>query len=110
MEEDRRLTCEELSAKVGVSSYTVDDILRNKLHKRKFAAKWVPHILTEEQKGNRVRHSASNLRRFRREGNDFIHRISAGDETTRQKMYQRIAGGLLEVSVAIRWSGCPPRC
>lgn len=81
VEEDRRLTCEELSTMVGVSSFTVHNILRNKLHKRKLAAKWVPHVLTEEQQENRVRLCASNLRRFRREGNDFLHRIVAGDET-----------------------------
>ena len=81
VEEDRRLTCEELSSKVGISIFTVYDILGNKLHKRKLAAKWVSHVLTKEQQGNRLRLCASHPRRFRREGNNFLHRIIAGDET-----------------------------
>ena len=34
-------------------------------------------------------------------------RIADDPATPRQKMNQRIAGGLLEASAAIRWSGCP---
>ena len=81
LEEDRRLTCEELAEQVRISSSSVHLILTEKLHKRKLAAKWIPHLLTEEELGNRTRICASHLRRFRREGNQFLHRIIAGDET-----------------------------
>ena len=81
LEEDRRLSCEELAQQVGISSSSVHLILTEKLHKHKVAAKWIPHLLTEEQLGNRTRICASHLRRFRREGNQFLHRIIAGDET-----------------------------
>lgn len=81
VEKDRRLTCEEIASEIGISSFSVHAILRNHLHKRKIAAKWVPHVLNEEQRGNRVRICASHARRFRRERNSFLHRIVAGDET-----------------------------
>ena len=81
LEEDSRLTCEELAYEVGISSSSVHLILTDKLHKRKVAAKWIPHVLTPEQLGSRMRICAAHLRRFRREGNNFLHRIVAGDET-----------------------------
>ena len=61
VEDYRRLTSEELSSKVCVISFTVHNILWNRLHKRKLAAKRVPHVLTEEQKGNRVRLESPTL-------------------------------------------------
>lgn len=81
LEQDRRLTCEELAELAGISSSTVHRILTEQLCKRKVAAKWIPHVLTAEQLGNRTRISAMHLRRFRRQGNNFLHRIVAGDET-----------------------------
>ena len=81
LEEDSRYTCEELADQVGICSSSIHTILTEKLNKRKIAAKWIPHVLTPEQLGDRMKICAAHLRRFRREGNDFLHRIIAGDET-----------------------------
>ena len=78
--EDRRLTCEEVSETTGLSSASVFRILTNKLNKRKVFAKWVPHLLSEEQKAIRVQTSRANLRRLHRDER-FIGRIVTGDET-----------------------------
>ena len=48
--------------------------------KKKFS-KWVPHLLTDEQKESRVNFSRIFLRRFQTEQNDFLGRIITGDET-----------------------------
>lgn len=81
LEEDNRYTCEELASEIGVSSSSIHIILTDKLKKRKIAAKWIPHVLTDQQLNDRMRICASHLRRYRREGNSFLHRIIAGDET-----------------------------
>ena len=79
--EDRRLTCEELSEKTGLSSASVFHILTQELNKTKLFVKWVPHLLSDEQKAIRVHTSRAHLHRFRREGQEFISRIVTGDET-----------------------------
>lgn len=79
--EDRRLTVEEISAEVGISTGSAWEILHNKLNKRKKCARWVPHVLTEEQKACRVSISSAHLARFNREGEAFLSRVVAGDET-----------------------------
>jgi len=79
--EDRRVTVAEVSTEVGISSGSAWEILHNKLEKRKKCARWVPHVLTTEQKASRVSISSAHLRRFRREGNAFLNRIITGDET-----------------------------
>jgi hypothetical protein len=56
---DHRWTVPELSIKVGLSHQTGLHILKNKLHMRKIAARWVPHNLTEAQKWHR--HAVAGL-------------------------------------------------
>ncbi|PAA54417.1 hypothetical protein BOX15_Mlig004941g5 [Macrostomum lignano] len=81
LDDDRRRTCEELAEDVGVSVGSVHTILTERLHLQKKFCKWVPHLLTGEQKMQRTVASSSHLRRFHREGEDFLSRIVAGDET-----------------------------
>lgn len=79
--EERRLTTRQIAESVGISNGAVHSILTEDLMKRKLCAKWVPHLLTEEQKVCRVTLSSNHLQRFRREGEDFLNRIVACDET-----------------------------
>ena len=48
-EDDRRRSLQELGADRGIDQATVHKILREDLHMRKIAAKWVPHALTEQR-------------------------------------------------------------
>ena len=80
LQQDRRQTCEELADVVGVSKGTMHHILTECLKKKKVFAKWVPHLLSEEQMATRVQLSRLFLRRSRREA-DFLGRIVTGDET-----------------------------
>ena len=51
LEDDRRWSLQEVQAHTGIDQATVHKILREDLHMRKIAAKWVPHALTEQQNG-----------------------------------------------------------
>ena len=79
--EDRRVSCEQVADHLGVSVSTAHHILTVKLNKRKIAAKWVPHILTEEQLQLRVHLCRLHLKRYWRERGNFLNRVVAGDET-----------------------------
>jgi len=48
---------------------------------RKVCARWVPHLLTEDHKGQRKAITSGLLQRYRHEGNDFFLRIVTGDES-----------------------------
>ena len=50
LEGDRRWSIQELHAHTGIDQATVHKILREDLHMRKIAAKWVPHALAQQQK------------------------------------------------------------
>ena len=49
IEEDRRITV-EVSYEIGISVGSAYQILTEKLNKTKKSARWVPHILTDEEK------------------------------------------------------------
>lgn len=48
LEEDRRKSCEEIVHEANMSTASVFRIMTQTLQKRKAAAKWVPHQLSEE--------------------------------------------------------------
>jgi len=57
--ENLRLTIREVSEEVGICKSSCHAILTEKLKMHHFAAKFVPRLLTEEQKQNRVSVSQS---------------------------------------------------
>ena len=81
VEEDRCITVEEIAFELDISVGSAHQTLKDKLKKVKKSARWVPHLLTEEDKLQRIRLSQNHLRRYRREKGEFIDRIVAGDET-----------------------------
>ncbi|GFR59567.1 histone-lysine N-methyltransferase SETMAR [Elysia marginata] len=64
-----------------MSRTSVFRVLSNKLNKKKKFSKWVPHLLTDEQKESRVNFSKNFLRRFQTGQNEFLGRIITLDET-----------------------------
>ena len=81
LEEDRRKSCEEITHKANMSTASVFRIVTQTLQKRKVAAKWVPHQLSEEQKAARKRVAEELLRRYEAEREQFLNRIVVIDET-----------------------------
>ena len=78
--EDRRQTCQELAERCDISVGSIHTILHRDLEKQKKFSKWVPKLLTVEQRNARLTISRSHLRRSRRD-RTFLERIVAGDET-----------------------------
>lgn len=79
--EDARRTVEEISISVGISSSAVRSILIDRLKLRKVCARWVPHLLTQEEKDRRVEIASELLAMYADRGHMWISEIVTGDET-----------------------------
>ncbi|PNF23469.1 Mariner Mos1 transposase [Cryptotermes secundus] len=80
IDEDRRKTIDQLSEETNISWSTVQRILTEGLHMRRVSAKFVPRLLGDDQRENRV----NVCRDFKSEvQNDpeFLKRIVTGDES-----------------------------
>ena len=78
--ENRRLTVREVSEEVGICKSSCHTILTEKLKMHRVAAKFVPRLLTEELKQNRVTVSQELLDRSNTDEN-FLKNVITGDET-----------------------------
>jgi len=78
--ENHRLTIREVSEEVGICKSSCHTILTEKLKMHRVAAKFVPRLLTEEQKQNRVTVSQELLKRSNTDKN-FLKNVITGDET-----------------------------
>lgn len=81
LNEDRRLTLHDICVKTDMSYGTVRRIIKEELQMRRVSARWVPRLLSDDDKQRRVTESMRFLRRFDREGNRFLQRIVTADET-----------------------------
>lgn len=81
LENDRRLTIDEIASEVGISHGSVHSIVTEHLGFRKICARWVPRLLTLDQKQTRRDICQRLLNRLEREGNGFLNRIITCDET-----------------------------
>lgn len=79
--DDPKVKVRELAEAVGISTGSVVSILHNDLGMRKLTARWVPRLLTIDQKRERVRTSQHCLDMFKRNPADFLRRIVTIDET-----------------------------
>ncbi|EYC30978.1 hypothetical protein Y032_0004g1883 [Ancylostoma ceylanicum] len=79
--DDRRVKVNEIEEALGISHERVIHILHNELGLKKLSARWVPHLLTPEQKRIRARTSAECLEIFRKNPTDFKRRLITMDET-----------------------------
>ena len=77
---NRRIKQKEIAVALGISKETVGHIT-GVLGFRKVCARWVPRMLSDEMKAERVRISRELLERFEKEGEDFVKKIITGDET-----------------------------
>ena len=71
------LLCEEIEREANMSTDSVFRIVTQTLQKRKVAAKWVQHQLSEEQKAARKKVTEKLLRHYEAEGEqNFCHRLN----------------------------------
>nr|XP_033783950.1 histone-lysine N-methyltransferase SETMAR-like [Geotrypetes seraphini] len=78
---DCRLTLNEIAEAAGISSECVHTILHEYLGMRKLSARWVPRLLTMDQKRVRLDISKTCLERFKHNERDFLRRFVIVDET-----------------------------
>ena len=64
IEGDARFTVRDIARNVGISLSTVQLILKKFLKVRKIIARWVPHLLTDEQNRQRVKVAKKLLQMF----------------------------------------------
>jgi predicted DNA-binding transcriptional regulator len=78
---DRRLKVREIAETVGISKDRVGHILHEILGMRKLSVRWVPRLLTPDNKRNRETTSEECLRLFKRNPKEFLRRFVTVDET-----------------------------
>jgi histone-lysine N-methyltransferase SETMAR len=80
VDEDPNIMVAMISKTIGISDGSVHTILHDHLGLRKVTARWVPHLLTDEQKRERVRCSQKFLRNFAHGGSQRLSDVVTGDE------------------------------
>lgn len=79
--EDRHVTYREIEAALNISGTTIQKILHEALGVRKLVSRWIPHLLSDEQKATRVRWCKKTLQRFNRGESNHVYDIVSGDES-----------------------------
>ncbi|XP_025263254.1 histone-lysine N-methyltransferase SETMAR-like [Camponotus floridanus] len=77
---DRRIKMRELSHIANISIDRVHNILHEHLHMKKLSARWVPRLLTVDQKRIRMNISQECLDMFERNSAEFLRRFITVDE------------------------------
>ena len=67
VEKDARLSVKDIASCTGISEGSVQTILKKRLDLRMVCARWVPHLLTEEQKTQRIKYVFKNAHVLPRE-------------------------------------------
>ncbi|XP_050296406.1 histone-lysine N-methyltransferase SETMAR-like [Anthonomus grandis grandis] len=79
--EDRHVTYREIEASLAISKTSIQKILHEELRVRKLVSRWIPHLLTEEQKEARVMWCQTTLDRFEAGNSKNVYSIVSGDES-----------------------------
>ena len=77
---DSRFTTRHIAKCVGISVGAANKILRCDLKMRRISARWIPHLVTKEQKLARVRISKQLLKQFPKYNNRSFANIITGNE------------------------------
>jgi histone-lysine N-methyltransferase SETMAR len=79
--DDRQMKVREVAETIGISKERVGYILHEELDMKKFCARWVPRLLTADQKIPRMKNSEQCMERFNKNKTDFVCRFITMDET-----------------------------
>ena len=81
VEQDARLSVKDIANCTGISEGSVQTILKKRLDLRKVCARWVPHLLTEEQKTQRLKCARELLKTYKGCNSRVTSDLLTGDET-----------------------------
>ena len=73
--QDRRLRIRDIGAETGLSYCVVQNILTKELDMKKVSARWVPRMLTNDQKRHRVLICERLLAMYQRNKANFLQRV-----------------------------------
>jgi histone-lysine N-methyltransferase SETMAR len=79
--DDRRIKVREIVETIGFSKERVGYVSHEELHMKKLCARWVPHLLTADQKRIRMKISEECLGCFNKNKTNFVRRFITMDET-----------------------------
>ncbi|CAH2011558.1 unnamed protein product [Acanthoscelides obtectus] len=79
--EDRHVTYREIEASLKISKTSIQKILHKELGVRKLVSRWIPQLLTEEQKAASVNWCQKTLDRFNSGNSKNVYSIVSGDES-----------------------------
>lgn len=77
---DRRISLEMAADLVGVTQHSAQTIITNVLGLKRVCKRWVPRLLTPEQRGGRIATCRELSDRFEAEGEDLVARLVTGEE------------------------------
>ena len=81
VEQDARLSVKDIASCTGISEGSVQTILKKRLDLRKVCARWVPYLLTEEQKTQCLKCAWELLKTYKGCNSLVISNLLTGDET-----------------------------
>ena len=81
VEQDARLSVRDIASCTSISECSVQTIMKKRLDLRKVCARWVPHLLTEEQKTQRLKCARELLKTYKGCNSRVTSNLLTGDET-----------------------------
>ena len=81
VEQDARLSVKDIASCTGISEGSVQTILKKRLDLRKVCTRWVPHLITEEQKTERLKCARELLKTYKGCNSWVLSNLLTGDET-----------------------------
>ena len=81
VEQDAWLSVKDIASCTGMSEGSVQTILKKRLDLRKVYARWVPHLLTEEQKTKCLKCARELLKTYKGSNSRVVSNLLTGDET-----------------------------
>ena len=78
---DRKLKLHEIAEESNISEGSIFTILHEHLSMRKLCPKWVPCLLTVNQKQQRINNSEHGLQPFQHNKKEFLHKYITMEET-----------------------------
>lgn len=79
--EDRHVTYREIQECLGIGMSQIQIILKEELGVRKLFSRWIPHLLSDEQKIVRVNWCRKTLKKFNKGRSNAVFNVVSGDET-----------------------------
>jgi histone-lysine N-methyltransferase SETMAR len=73
--DDRQMKVREIAETICISKECVGYILHEELDMKKLCTRWVPRLLTADQKCTRMKISDQCLQRFNKNKTDFVHQF-----------------------------------